>query len=201
MRTSNIAIVLCKHPLYITACKPKALEEMSMSKVVCHFTMSLDGFVAGPGHDMSWLAGISVPPGLIDRYVKSTGAIVAGRRGWEEAISIHRPYGGKWSGPVFVLSHHSPSGHAVEGVTYVDDLRAALTQARHAAGAQNVEIFSPGIGKQALELGLLDEIDLHIAPVLLGDGVRLYEAPGGAPVALRQPDGSRSVVDLRLEPA
>ena len=42
-----------------------------MAKVVCHFTMSLDGFVAGPGHDMSWLAGVTVPPGLIDRYVES----------------------------------------------------------------------------------------------------------------------------------
>lgn len=171
-----------------------------MSKVVCHFTMSLDGYVAGPGHDMSWLAGVSVPHGLIDRYVESTGAIVAGRRGWEEAISIHRPYGGRWSGPVFVLSHRS-GPTAERGVSYVDDVSSALTQAREAAGAKNVEIFSPSIGRQALELGLLDEFDLHIAPVLLGDGVRLYEAPGGTPVPLSRADGTRSVVDVRLEPS
>ncbi|MDH2413810.1 dihydrofolate reductase family protein [Nocardioides sp. CER19] len=176
-------------------------SEASLGKVVCHFTMSLDGFVAGPGHDMSWLAGVTVPPGLIDRYVASTGAIVAGRRGWQEVIGTHRPYGGKWSGPVFVLTHHPVNGHVEDGVTYVDDLRSALAQARAAAGAKNVEIFSPGIGKQALELGLLDEFDLHVAPVLLGDGVRLYEAPGATPVALRHSDGSRSVVDLRLVPA
>ncbi len=172
-----------------------------MAKVVCHFTMSLDGFVAGPGHDMSWLAGVTVPPGLIDRYVESTGAIVAGRRGWDEAIRTHRPYGGRWSGPVFVLTHHADTQPADPRVTYVDDLVSALNHARAAAGAKTVEIFSPGIGKQALELGLLDAFDLHIAPVLLGDGIRLYDAPGGAPVELRRSDGSRSVLDLLLEPA
>jgi dihydrofolate reductase len=172
-----------------------------MGKIVCHFTMSLDGFVAGPDHDMSWLAGITVPPGLVDRYVASTGAIVAGRRGWDEAISAHRPYGGKWSGPVFVLTHHPADGRPAESVSYVDDLTSALEQAQAAAGDRNVEIFSPGIGRQALELGLLDEFDLHLAPVLLGDGVRLYDAPGGAVVPLRHADASRSVVDLRFEPA
>jgi dihydrofolate reductase len=141
-----------------------------MGKIVCHFTMSLDGFVAG-------------------------------RRGWDEAISAHRPYGGKWSGPVFVLTHHPADGRPAESVSYVDDLPSALEQARAAAGDKNVEIFSPGIGRQALELGLLDEFDLHLAPVLLGDGVRLYDAPSGAVVPLRHADASRSVVDLRFEPA
>ena len=93
-----------------------------MAKVVCHFMMSLDGFVAEPGHDMSWLAGVTVPPGLIDRYVESTGAIVAGRRGWDEAIRTHRPYGGRWSGQIFVLTHQADTQPADAGVTYVDEL-------------------------------------------------------------------------------
>jgi len=172
-----------------------------MGKIVCHFTMSLDGFVAGPDHDMSWLAGIDVPPGLVERYVESTGAIIAGRRGWDEAISRHRPYGGAWVGPVFVLTHHPHDGSPAEHVTYVDDLGTALDRARASAGGKNVEIFSPGIGMQALALGVLDEFDLHVAPVLLGDGVRLYDAPGTAVVPLRHADASRAVVDLRLEPA
>ncbi len=55
-----------------------------------------------------------------------------------------------------------------------------------AAGGKNLEVLSPTIGRQLLELGLIDEIDLHIVPVLLGDGVRLYDNPGGKPVRLRQ---------------
>ena len=76
------------------------------------------------------------------------------------------------------------------GVTYVDELSLAQRQARAAAGAKNVETFSPGIGKQALEPGPLDAFDLHVAPLLPGDGIRLYDAPGGATVELRRPDGA-----------
>jgi hypothetical protein len=53
-----------------------------------------------------------------------------------------------------------------------------------AAGGKNLEVFSPTIGRQLLELGLIDEIDLHIAPILLGGGKRLYDNPGGGPARL-----------------
>lgn len=55
-----------------------------------------------------------------------------------------------------------------------------------AADGKNLEVFSPTIGRQLLELGLIDEIDLHIAPVLLGEGIRLYDNPGGAPIRLHR---------------
>jgi dihydrofolate reductase len=64
-------------------------------------------------------------------------------------------------------------------------------------------VFSPTIGRQLLELGLIDEIDLHIVPVLLGDRIRLYDNPGGEPVRLHLVGGGDpvSAVNLRYRPA
>jgi len=71
-----------------------------------------------------------------------------------------------------------------------------------AAAGKNVEVFSPTIGRQLLELGLIDEIDLHIAPVLLGEGIRLYDNPGSAPIRLhRVGDGDpAAAVNVRYRP-
>jgi hypothetical protein len=55
-----------------------------------------------------------------------------------------------------------------------------------AAGGKDLEVFSPIIGRQLLERGLIDEIDLHIAPVLLGEGIRLYDNPGSEPIRLHR---------------
>ncbi len=82
------------------------------------------------------------------------------------------------------------------------DVTEALPIAKGAAGGKNVEVFSASIGRQLLQRGLIDEIDLHIAPVLLGDGVRLYANPGGSPVPLQLVNGGlgRVEVDLRYVP-
>ena len=79
-----------------------------------------------------------------------------------------------------------------------ESVRIAL----EAAGGKNLEVFSPTIGRQLLERGLVDEIDLHLAPVLLGDGVRLFDNPDGAPIRLDLLDGDdRSAeVNLRYHP-
>ena len=71
-----------------------------------------------------------------------------------------------------------------------------------AAGGKNLEVFSPTIGRQLLELGPIDEIDLHIAPVLLGEGIRLYDNPGSEPIRLhRLGDGDpTSAVNVRYRP-
>ncbi|MFF3522032.1 dihydrofolate reductase family protein [Streptomyces albidoflavus] len=71
-----------------------------------------------------------------------------------------------------------------------------------AAGGGNLEVLSPTVGRQLLERGLIDEIDLHVAPVLLGDGVRLFDNPGGAPVrlALLNGDDPAREVNLRHRP-
>ncbi|HEY3775803.1 MAG TPA: dihydrofolate reductase family protein [Solirubrobacteraceae bacterium] len=169
-----------------------------------HFTMSLDGFVAGPGHAMDWATGITVRPGLIDEYVQTTGAILGGRDGWDAAVDGSRPYGGAWQGPIFVLTHHPEDATPADGVTFLScDPGEAVRVGLEAAGGKNLEVFSPTIGRQLLQMGLIDEIDLHIAPVLLGDGIRLYDNPGGVPVRLTH-IGDReatSVVNVRLRPA
>ena len=75
-------------------------RQTATGKVLWHFTMSLDGFVAGPGHEMDWMTDFTVRPGLIEEYVTSTGAVLGGRDGWDHAaVTGSRPYGGAWHGP------------------------------------------------------------------------------------------------------
>ena len=155
-------------------------------KVLLHFTMSLDGFVAGP----------EPRDGLDDRYLRPSGPDRGVRRRppapcWAAATvgtrDDSRPYGGAWDGPIFVLTHHPEDATPADRVTFLNcDPAEAVRIGLAAAGGKNLEVFSPTIGRQLLELGLIDEIDLHIAPVLLGDGIRLYDNPGGEPIRLHR---------------
>jgi dihydrofolate reductase len=114
-----------------------------------------------------------------------------------------RPYSDDWVGQVFVLTHHPEDATPADNVTFLDcDLAEAVRIGLEAAGGKNLEVLSPTIGRQLLELGLIDEIDLHISPVLLGDGIRLYDNPGSEPIHLRRvgdaaPD---SEVNVRYRP-
>src|ERR671914_1362465 len=171
---------------------PHPEPQTAAGKVLWHFTMSLDGFVAGPNHAMDWMTGTN-RPGLEEEYVTTTGAVLGGRTGWDiAAASGGRPYGGDWAGPIFVLTHHPEDATPADGVTFLDcDVAEAVRIALEAAGGKNVEVLSASIGAQLIERGLIDEIDLHIAPILLGDGIRLFDNPGGAPVRLdRVHDGA-----------
>jgi len=176
--------------------------QTAAGKVLWHFSMSLDGFVAGPGHAMGWMPEATSRTGLIKEYVETTGAILGGRDGWDAFPDASAVYGGEWSGPVFVLTHHPEDAEAAGNVTFLTcGVDEAVQIARAAAGGKNVEVLSPTIGRQLLEHGLLDEIDLHVLPVLLGDGVRLYDNPGGAPVPLRFVNGDPlEEVNLRYRP-
>jgi dihydrofolate reductase len=173
-------------------------------KVLWHFTMSLDGFVAGPGHGMDWMAGVSHRPGLTEEYAETTGAVLGGRDGWDAFPDAGGIYGGAWTGPVFVLTHHPEDAVPGDGVTFLScDVAEAVRIGLAAAGGKNLEVFSPTIGRQLLDLGLIDEIDLHIAPVLLGDGIRLYDNPGSEPVRLHLAGGDdpTAAVNVRYRPA
>ncbi len=174
------------------------------AKVLWHFTMSLDGFVAGPDHQMDWMHGMSVRAGLPAEYIETTGAVLAGRTGFDCAIGDSRPYGGAWRGPIFVLTHHPETARQAEGITILScPVEEAVQIALDAAAGKNVEVFSPSIGRQLLEKGLIDEIDLHIAPVLLGGGIRLYDNPGGVPIRLHLVNGDEptAAVNVRYRPA
>jgi dihydrofolate reductase len=164
-----------------------------VSRVIWHVMTSLDGFTTGPDDTMAWAFEYEAPVPLADEVMRDTGAILAGRRWFDVATERYNGrqgiYGGKWDGPVFVLTHRA-SDHDVSdpGVTLLTgDFDRAVATAREAAGDRNLEIFGANVAAQCLDAGLIDEMVVHIAPVLLGDGVRLY---GEA--------GSRARVDLEL---
>ena len=123
-------------------------------KVLWHFTMSLDGFVAGPNHTMDWMTGTSFRPGLVQEYVETTGRR-AGRSGWLDAYpDVSLIYGGAWQGPVFVLTHHPEDAQPANGVTFLScDVAEAVRIGLEAAGGKNLEVFSPAIGPTAPRAG------------------------------------------------
>jgi len=153
--------------------------------------MSLDGFIAGPNGDMSWMAGNTGPDPTVDRIKRETGALLVGRntfggddpnRGTEHE---GEPYGGGWIGEQFVLTHRAPE-RPVQGVTFVTDFADAVTAAKVSAGEKYVGVLGANIAAQCIEAGLLDEVFVFIAPVMLGDGVRLFSKPGGGRVRLER---------------
>jgi dihydrofolate reductase len=167
-----------------------------VNQVVWHVTMSLDGFITGPDDAMEWAFEYpEAPMRLADEVMRSTGAILAGRRWYDVATERYSGrqgiYGGAWEGPVFVLTHRA-ADHDVSdpGITLLTgDLEDAARTAGDAAGEKNLEIFGANLAAQCLDHGLIDEIVVHVAPVLLGGGVRLYgEAGSRAQVRLELVD-------------
>lgn len=153
--------------------------------VLLHVAMSLDGFIAGPRHDMSWTGGAEYDTSseLADEVARSTGVVLAGR-GWYEVASADERgavagiYGGAWSGPVLVLTHQPDQLSSDRTVEAVSDLDTALVRAAELAEGRAVSIFGADVARQVLALGRLDEIIVQIVPIVLGDGVRLFgEAP------------------------
>ena len=169
-----------------------------MSATVLYMSMSLDGFIAGPNESMEnglgdgghrlheWvmtggdldLEAIRKSGGangtVIDEFM-STGAVVAGRGTFEPA--------GGWGGdhhdgvPIFIYSRREPGIDISRWplVTYVTDVETAMTQAREAAGSKNVMVHGAAVAQLALAAGVLDELELHVVPVLFGQGRRLFE--------------------------
>lgn len=184
--------------MFLTAL-PDTKPQTAAGKVLLHFSMSLDGFVAGPQDSMDWLTGISSRPGIIEEYVETTGAVLGGRKGWDAYPEPGAIYGGAWQGPLFILTHHPEDAQQAEGVTFLNcDVAEAVRIGLETAGGKNLEVFSPTIGRQLLERGLVDEIDLHVAPVLLGDGVRLFDNPGGVPMRLELLNGGDRTAEVNL---
>ena len=175
-----------------------------MSIVKAQISISLDGFIAGPNESPSnplgdggerlheWVYGLESwrkPHGLsggqtnrdseiLEEATANTGAVLMGRRMFN---SGEEPWGPNppFHVPVFVVTHKARPPLVREGGTtfyfVTDGLESALAQARAAAGDQDVSVAGGGqIITQLIQAGLLDEIDIHIAPILLGNGVRLF---------------------------
>ncbi len=157
-------------------------------KVVVNRSMSLDGFIAGPGDAMDWVFDF-VGPGAdwLAEIAAATGAMLVGRRTVEvgsrmeaenERGTESRGEGYPFSGPIFVLTHEPPDPREPD-VTYLSgDIGEAVATALAAAGGKNLEILGADVAGQCLRRGLVDEILVYVVPVLLGDGIRFFYSPG-----------------------
>ena len=180
-----------------------------MSKLVAIMSMSLDGYVADPNDgvaevfdwyfhsgDVEFDTGGSDPmtfkvsapsAGHLRSLWSELGAVLTGRRTFEVADG----WGGNHAwGPAFVLTHQIPAGwprpdSTVHFVT--DGLASAVRQAKAAAGGKNVAVHGADTIQQLLNAGLLDEIHIDMAAVLVGSGVRLFDHLAGTPAVLGNP--------------
>ncbi|MFL6038185.1 MAG: dihydrofolate reductase family protein [Gaiellaceae bacterium] len=160
------------------------LHEWALRVKTFRETHGMEGGETGPDDD------------VIREWLERSGAVVMGRRmfsggsgRWEDD-----PNAGGWWGdeppfhsPVFVLTHHAretvEKGGGTSYVFVTDGPEAALAQAREAAGGKDVQLGGgASVIRQFLDAGLLDELNIHLAPVLLGGGVRLFE--GAQPMQL-----------------
>jgi dihydrofolate reductase len=178
-------------------------EERDMSRVLWNATMSLDGLIAGPGDDMTWIFDSwgRDPNPTANKVIEETGAILMGRRTYE-VEDRNRPgiYGGAWAGPFFVLTHDPPADPPdwMTGEFIDEGIEAAVARAAEAADGKAIGLLGAGIARQCIDAGLLDEIVVHVAPVLLGDGVRLFDVAGGRRVDLERTelDSTGQLTDL-----
>jgi dihydrofolate reductase len=186
-------------------------------------SMSLDGFIAGPNagpgnglgdggdrlHEWVFAGGGAAesgvplgPPGVngqIFDEVMSTGAVVAGRGTFEPA--------GGWGGDhhdgvrIFILARKELTVDISQWplVTCVSDVRTAMTKAKEAAGDKNVLVHGAGTAQLALTAGVLDELELHVIPVLFGQGRRLFEGLAPEQIELERTrivEGERGVAHM-----
>jgi dihydrofolate reductase len=185
-----------------------------MGKVIFNITVSLDGFVAGPndspenglgdGGDalFNWYFSgdteVKISEGtpvlkiskksakIIKESFKTYGAGVWGRR----TFDIAHAWGGHPPGsPAFIVTHNVPQEWVKEGspFTFVTDgVESAIQQAKQAAGEKNVVVCTASILQQCLNAGLMDELHLDVAPLLLGKGVRLFDHLDIDPIKLER---------------
>lgn len=138
--------------------------------------------MAGPGGDMSWLTEhLDRPNPHAERLLAGTGALLVGRRTYDgddpnRGTDSEGAFGGQYDGPVVVLTHRPPD-EVPSGVTFVSDLAGAVAAAKEVAGKSiYVNVLGADVGQQCLQAGLLDEVLVFFAPVLLGAGTRMFAA-------------------------
>lgn len=154
-----------------------------MAKVIGGLTLSLDGFASDAEGNIDRLY-----PDLVDlqnsemmqEEIRTTGAVVLGRRSFDLGDPDSYAENYEFQVPLFVVTHHVPEKQPKENeqltVTFVTDgIERAVEQAKAAAGGKNVVLIGASITQQCLNAGLCDELHIGIMPILLGDGLRLFE--------------------------
>jgi dihydrofolate reductase len=166
-------------------------------KVVVNRSMSVDGFIAGPGDAMDWIFDFMAPiEQEFPEIMAATGAMLVGRRTHEvgkrmsdNASEVTPGYDG---GAMFVLTHEPPDPPDPAITFLTGDIGEAVATALKAAGGKNLEILGADVARQCLERGLVDEILVYVLPVLLGDGIRFLSAPDLARIDLEPLGSTRS---------
>jgi len=175
-----------------------------MAKLTAIISMSLDGFITDPNasvgtplegndpgrlHDWMFDAKTDADAEVVAELYASTGAVLIGKRMFDPGFE---PWGDPppFGMPVFVLTHQAREPMPMQGGTtynFVTDIDAGLDQARAAAGVKNVSIWGGGnIIREYLKAGLVNEMEIHLVPILLGDGVRLFDDPTLAGIELKR---------------
>jgi dihydrofolate reductase len=190
-----------------------------MGKVYAELSMSLDGLITGPNvrvgngmgdggerlHDWRFDAKTETDEKVLDEFRGSTGAVILGKRMFDVGFA---PWGDPppFGMPVFIVTHQKREPLPMKGgTTYTfvtDGIEAALKLAHAAASDKNVGIWGGAdIIRQYLKAGLLDELYLHVIPILLGDGVQLFEGFDPAGIELRKTSSSDTpaATHLRFE--
>jgi dihydrofolate reductase len=164
-----------------------------MALVICDMSISLDGYVTGPNdsrenpfgdgagmlHDWIFKKATDEDRALLHAMVDGAGAVVMGRKSFEKNVGDEhwRDGGPLGDTPCFVVTHHEPATSYPSVFTFVTDgVASAIEQAKNVAGDKVVGLHGATVMQQALPLGLVDEIRVHVVPVLLGGGTPLFGA-------------------------
>jgi dihydrofolate reductase len=180
-------------------------------KVMTGMSTSVDGFIAGPNDTaeqpmgsnglrlFDWFSNgdtasrfyphfrmAAANAAFFDAFAGRAGAVISGRHTYDVANA--------WAGtgplpgvPLFVLTHHLPEDPPLGDPSYTfvtDGIESAVTQAKRVAGEKDVSVMGSAAVQQCLQAGLLDELHVHLIPVVLGGGVRLLDHLGPDPIAL-----------------
>ena len=164
-----------------------------MGRVLLDMAMSLDGFVAGPNDEDAGLHDWFFSPAgaeAVDESVRNTGASLVGRRTYDQGDRVDGFAGSPYTVDHFVLTHEAPERVAKGEMKFIfvtEGIESAIERAKVAAGDRNVAVGGgASIAQQCLKAGLVDEIQVHLVPGLLGGGIRLFDLPDVGKVELEK---------------
>lgn len=151
-----------------------------MATVIIHATVTLDGYMADVRGGIDWMFGVPTcaeDEVVVKEVMDRIGAVVGGANKTQTIEEGEEPYGGMLKVPVYLMTHTEHEAIEKDGTTYnfvVNDIALAVATAKEAAGDAWVSLLGGSIARQCLRLGLVDEIHLHVVPLLLGEGIALF---------------------------